>query len=424
MVDVINKVNPETLNKFVVMVGIVGAGKTTLAKDYEMFLKTSGRNVLYLSSDDIRVEIAGDVNDQTHNEEVFKELHHRIKVGIVDHDVIVDATNVSRKSRRALLNCVKKHECRKIAVVMTTPLETCHYQNQNRDRVVPSFVIEKQVRSFEIPFYEEGFDEIWFDRFPDEEFEGYHEGWNLAEDPIFKSMEGFDQRNSHHLYTLEDHCHRVALELIRPEWKRWNNKPMVRAATIHDVGKLYTGEPKEDGSGNWTYKGHMNYGTYTLLQQMDKLGFNNKKDILDCLFYVNYHMEPFFWLSTNKRTSEQFISEKTEKKMIEQMGREKYLNLRLFNLCDRIASGTDREGVEKDREEIKRLLHLFEHPEEAKRVKLSAQRGKQARQDSRSSKMRNRKIEITTGQAFRSAKTQRVSYRTDRTKPPKYVRMG
>ena len=34
MVDIINEVNPETLNKFIVMVGIVGAGKTTLAKDY------------------------------------------------------------------------------------------------------------------------------------------------------------------------------------------------------------------------------------------------------------------------------------------------------------------------------------------------------------------------------------------------------
>ena len=135
-------------------------------------------------------------------------------------------------------------------------------------------------------------------------------------------------------------------------------------------------------------------------------------------------MEPFFWLSTNKRTGEQFISEKSEKKMIEQMGREKYLNLRLFNLCDRIASGTDREGVEKDREEIKRLLHLFDHPEEEKRVKLSSQRGKQARQDSRSSKMRNRRIEITTGQAFRSAKTQRVNYQAERKKPFKDARMG
>lgn len=345
------------MNEFIVMVGIVGSGKSTLASSYSRFLtQSTGTETIILSSDAIREEILGDINDQTQNDKVFNTLHKRIKENIDTKNVIVDATNVSYKSRKALLNCVKKKECIKKAIIMTTPVFLCKERNANRSRVVPEFVIDKQVRNFHIPFYEEGFDEIYFDNWNEASFNSFKTGWNLKEDYIFKYMKNFNQKNSHHLYTLDEHCLRTTLELVRPCWKVWDNKPLIRAATIHDIGKLYTGEEKTDGSGNWSYIGHMCYGTYSLLTNLDALGFNNKKDILECLFYINYHMEPFFWLSTNKKTGKQEITLKTEKKMKELYGEEKYNLLRLFNLADRIGSGSERENVKKDKKE---MLALF-----------------------------------------------------------------
>ena len=58
----------------VMLMGLSGSGKSTLAEEYA---KLSGGKVF--SSDKIREELFGDENDQTHNGEVFNELHKRIK---------------------------------------------------------------------------------------------------------------------------------------------------------------------------------------------------------------------------------------------------------------------------------------------------------------------------------------------------------
>ena len=399
--------------KLVILVGVVASGKSTLAEKYKEYLeKNQEGETVIVSSDQIREELLGDINDQTQNDKVFTEVHKRIKKNIADKNVIVDATNVSMKSRRALLNCVKKRECQKVAIVMTTPLPVCKKRNANRDRVVPEWVIDKQVKSFQIPYFEEGFDEIHFDTWSEGQIANFKTGWNLKTDPIFKAMEGFDQRNNHHLYTLEEHCMRVSLELGKPLWKMWDNKPFIRAATIHDLGKLYTGEPKDDGSGNYTYKSHMNVGTYALLQNLDCLGFNNIKDIINCLFYINYHMEPFFWLSTDKHTGEQRISEKTEKKERIYYGDEKYENLLLFNYADRAGSGTDRENLEKDFKAISRLWYYREHPEAKEQDALRLKRNRQFKIQE-NNKFKDKKLQISVkGKTSRDSKTTPVKNRT------------
>lgn len=384
------------MTNFVVMVGIVASGKSTLSESYKRFLEFStGIETVIISSDALREELLGDINDQTHNDVVFAELHKRIKTNIGDKNVIVDATNVSSKTRKALLNCVKKKECKKTCIIMTTPVSICKVRNANRDRVVPEYVIDKQARTFQIPFFKEGWDEIYFDNWPESKFKDFKTGWNLQNDPIYLLMFGFDQKNSHHAYTLDEHCKRVACELIRPEWKMWDNKPFIRAATIHDIGKLITGAPKDDNSGEYSYYGHMNMGTYQLLQNLDELGFDNLKDILDCLFYVNYHMEPFFWLSENKRTGESEISEKTQKKMKEKYGVDKYYNLLLFNLADRIASGTDRKNLQKDIAEMTEMWQKRFAPVEEKVVIRSNKFNRNNKND-KSYKGSKRNIEMTT----------------------------
>ena len=130
----------------------------------------------------------------------------------------------------------------------------------------------------------------------------------------------------HHKYDLGTHCRKSAEEVE----KRTNNPVLYRAALIHDIGKLYTGEPKEDGSGDYRYYSHHNVGTYYLLSNLDLFAFNDWKDTMDVLFYVNFHMAPFF-----------MESDKSKEKWKKIFGKEKFDNLFLFNKCDKIASGRE-----------------------------------------------------------------------------------
>ena len=385
------------------MVGPVASGKSTFANHYKRFLESMNMGeTMILSTDELKVELFGDINDQTHNQELFQELHRRIKQNIDTKNLIIVAPNVTARSRRALLNCVKKKECHKVAVIMTTSIEDCKECNANRDNVVvvPEWVIDKQIGNYEIPYYEEGFDDIVFDKFSEVQISNYRVGFSNERDHLFKEMIGFNQRNSHHLYTLDEHCLRVAVELARPEWNRFNNRPYIRAGKLHDYGKLFTGEPKTDEEGNpdpsgdYKYYSHMNVGTYRLLSKIYDLGFNKKNEILEFLFYVNYHMEPFFW--RDKTTNR--IKDKTQKKMLDRFGQEKYYNLLLFNLADRIASGTARDQVEEDREYLEACWKSMEENDgivKLERPKPNRKFGKFKDKDSKKGKRKGKNIEIT-----------------------------
>ena len=124
------------MREFYLMVGLAGSGKSTIAKEIEYSIRMSspkydeyGRadKVVLISSDDIREEILGDVNDQTQNDKVFSHIHKLIKQAVRDYNhIIVDATNLTIKNRRALLNCLDdKKDYHKIAYIVNTPIEKC-----------------------------------------------------------------------------------------------------------------------------------------------------------------------------------------------------------------------------------------------------------------------------------------------------------
>ena len=324
------------MREFYLMVGLAGSGKTTIAKEIEYAIHMSspkydeyGRadKVVLISSDDIREEILGDVNDQTQNDKVFSHIHKLIKQGVKDYNhIIVDATNLTIKNRRALLNCLDdKKDYHKIAYIVNTPIEKCKENNSKRDRKVPEYVIDNQAKKFEIPFANEGFNSIFLHHFP-----AYNCG-ALKEEVLLNNitslMDGFNQKNHHHIYDLGTHCRKLHEELS----KRTDDKILLCSALVHDIGKLYTGAPKEDGSGEYSYKQHNNFGAYYLITNLEKIESNRLDEILELLFYVNYHMHPFF-----------VQSGKSEKKWKDIFGEEKYNKLFLFNECDKIASGTHR----------------------------------------------------------------------------------
>ncbi len=324
------------MREFYLMVGLAGSGKSTIAKEIEYAIHMSspkydeyGRadKVVLISSDDIREEILGDVNDQTQNDKVFSHIHKLIKQAVRDYNhIIVDATNLTIKNRRALLNCLDdKKDYHKIAYIVNTPIEKCKENNSKRDRKVPEYVIDNQAKKFEIPFANEGFNSIFLHHFP-----AYNCG-ALKEEILLNNitslMDGFNQKNHHHIYDLGTHCRKLHEELS----KRTDDKILLCSALVHDIGKLYTGAPKEDGSGEYSYKQHNNFGAYYLITNLEKIESNRLDEILELLFYVNYHMHPFF-----------VQSGKSEKKWKDIFGEEKYNKLFLFNECDKMASGTHR----------------------------------------------------------------------------------
>ena len=164
------------MREFIVMVGLSGSGKSYQSSNLAESIRMSRPNydeygrakvVEIISSDSNREEILGDVNDQTQNDLVFKEVHNRIRKALLNHyHVIVDATNINIKSRKTILECLKclpesnRKNYWKVAYVMTTPVSVCKLQNNRRERVVPEYVIDRQLGKFEIPFHNEGFNDI------------------------------------------------------------------------------------------------------------------------------------------------------------------------------------------------------------------------------------------------------------------------
>lgn len=137
---------------FYMMVGLPASGKSTVAENL---------GVVVRSSDDLRVELLGDVNDMSDNSSVFDVLHSLIKSDLYrGQSVVYDATNLKSKYRKAFLESIKLLPCRKICIFMNTPYAVCWNRNNSRSRVVPFEAMERMKNNLEPPTIMEGWDEI------------------------------------------------------------------------------------------------------------------------------------------------------------------------------------------------------------------------------------------------------------------------
>ena len=306
------------------MIGISGSGKSTVADKL-----SKEKHAYIISSDKIREELYGDENIQGDPQEVFKRVHNRILAYLTTGlDVIYDATNISLKNRSKLFKLLKDKyiDAKHIAIVMTTPLSICINNNNSRERVVPEDVILKQYKSFNMPFFEEGFDEIildcWFDNEPitkdSNKCINEFNYSNLLS--VLAMMKVFDQKNPHHNLTLGEHC----IETYKEIKQYSDDKSLLYASLLHDVGKLNTQKIDEDGIAH--YFNHGNVGCYKLLQNIDIFSLS-PYEIINALFYINYHMLPFNWENA-----------KTKDKYNKIFGNEKFNNLILLNKIDRECS--------------------------------------------------------------------------------------
>ena len=121
-------------------------------------------NTIHLSSDSIRKELYGDESTKGDPAEVFSLMQKRAVEELNNgYDVIYDATNITRKDRASIISICPKFA--KIeAHIIWAPIEVCIERDSARDRTVGKEVIDRMLKRFQAPYYDEGIDEIIIDR--------------------------------------------------------------------------------------------------------------------------------------------------------------------------------------------------------------------------------------------------------------------
>ena len=294
-----------------VLCGLQCSGKSTWGKSTVKY-----DNRVVISSDEIRKEFPA-----YDNQKIFELLYKRMNDYLNEgKNVVIDATNITIKSRAQIFNNLKVN-CYKDIIIFNIPYEICleRLKIRNKDEnshKVPEEVLRKYYESFEIPFYEEGWDYIGFyNTIPYEDSKTYLTALDLQ-------MEIFNQNNMHHTQLLGKHCKTVAKKI--QEYSKDSN--LINVGLYHDVGKLFTQTYKENDP-NAHYYNHANVGTYELMCNAGIFDCHNeydKKLTLDWLFYINYHMHMF-----NIKT------EKAERKWRKIFGDTKFENLQIINKADK-----------------------------------------------------------------------------------------
>jgi predicted kinase len=90
-----------SLPQFIMLVGIPGSGKSTWAREY-VFKCDASFGVI--SSDEVRQQLTGDINDQSRNPEVWEIVLNQVQGALAaKRNVILDATNTRTDKRRGFL---------------------------------------------------------------------------------------------------------------------------------------------------------------------------------------------------------------------------------------------------------------------------------------------------------------------------------
>lgn len=311
----------------IMMCGLVGSGKSYYAQEL-----AQKYNANIHSSDAIREELSGDVNNQNINELVFKTLHSRIKEDLRNgKNCIYDATNLNYKRRMSFLQEMKNIECIKICIFMATPYEECLARNSTRDRVVPEEVIKRMYMSFDPPAYYEGWDDILV--FYSKNSRGSKSSlvdWG-------NSMMEYSQDNSHHSLTLGEHVISVYQTILDPifdlpetQYQEYfsTHKEILAAAILHDCGKPFT-KTFKNTKGEITEQAH--YYNHEHCGSYDTFFYDTLEEtsLPYVALLVRWHMQPYFWEKDN--------NEKQHNKYRQLWGEDLYQDIMRLHKADKEA---------------------------------------------------------------------------------------
>ena len=262
--------------KFYMLCGLPASGKSHYALDLQrMILEESNKRTVIISSDKIREELYGDENIQGSPEKVFNLVHERILSSLDKGlNVIYDATNLKRKYRLEILNKLPKFvetECH----IVWKPINQCIEDDSNRNRSVGKEVIDKMVRGFGIPFYDEGFGCI-------KRIKPYDFNYADYMNRIRKSI-NIPHNNPHHALNILEHC-RAAEKYAKDKDFDYT---IQNAAYWHDCGKPYVKSfinTKGETTDIAHYYNHENVGAYI------SLGIRGD---IKTSWLINHHMDKF-----------------------------------------------------------------------------------------------------------------------------------
>lgn len=266
------------MSKLVMTVGIPASGKSCFAE------REREKGAVVISSDAIREELYGDVNDQKHNAEVFDTMKKRTVAALRNGDYVVyDATNLNAKRRINFLKELRREvkEFEAFCAVFVTPYDECCKRNKDRERTVPDYVMERMYKNFQPPFYEEGWDIIVALN------STILDCKDLAE--MMRTAIDTPHDNPHHKETIGEHM-LLAREIAR---ERGESSQIVEAALLHDIGKPFCkvfhnmkGEPTEYAH----YYNHSNVGAYLYYQTLFGLLIDKEAETAAL---IGYHMEHY-----------------------------------------------------------------------------------------------------------------------------------
>lgn len=259
--------------RLILLVGIPGSGKTTYAKEH------IEANTIHLSSDGIRAELYGDESVQGNPSEVFSLMQTRAVEALNEgKDVIYDATNITRKDRGCIIGICPKFV--KIEVhIIWAPIAECIERDSKRDRTVGKEVIDRMLKKFQAPFFDEGIDEIVVVK-PDI--------WDWYEDryetQCFEDMK-IPHDNPHHTLDIIDHCWEAQRYLFNNDVM---DEDLSFAALRHDIGKPYV-KAFVDSKGNSCDVAH--YYQHQCLGAYLSYGCDGVTPYVAWL--ISTHMDPF-----------------------------------------------------------------------------------------------------------------------------------
>lgn len=302
-----------------VMCGLPGSGKSTKAVEI-----SAQNNAFMVSSDALREELLGDVNDQTGNNRVFEEAFKRIDDHLADGDnVIFDATNVNEKKRRAIVGTFKP-SCSNINLVyMNTGYNECIFRDAKRDRKVGPSVIQNMYKRLNFPSMYEGWSNIeivnnmpiherahFLDLHFDEMLFSHEAMCRLivalsimTKEPV-ERIYNFPQDTTHHTYSVSRHTWHVYKYLydnykLDKDAKDFaqRRKNILWAALLHDVGKPFCKEFK-DNSRYASFIGHAEVSAQMACSALSQIGENTQ--IKEICNIISYHMLLLNGMSPNK----------------------------------------------------------------------------------------------------------------------------
>jgi tRNA uridine 5-carbamoylmethylation protein Kti12 len=139
------------MRTLILLSAIPGSGKSTWAKKYQK----EHPNTFIVSSDEIRLQMFGKVNDFSHEAVVWKTFMDQLNnfaETYTDVTVIADATNLQNKFRKLYCEGTPKFD-KHVLVRLDIPYEICLMQNKMRDkgRIVPEDVMKQMAEEMEEP---------------------------------------------------------------------------------------------------------------------------------------------------------------------------------------------------------------------------------------------------------------------------------